>query len=179
MENDAINQEFVDIKNQISKAFNIKEEEGSGVVTLTSKGGTELIEISFDCQDETEDFDMYDEQAGEEMEEEPPLGIKFTVSVQKKGTEDKMVFYCVAGENVSIDNVQYVPAGKSVNDETLYSGPIFDRLSDDLRESMLTFLEDRGIDDDMAFFVVAYAENKEQREYVNWLKKLMIFVDKK
>ena len=44
---------------------------------------------------------------------------------------------------------------------------------------MLAYLADRNIDEDMSFFILSYSENKEQREYMNWLKKFMMFVDAK
>ena len=89
------------------------------------------------------------------------------------------MFYCVAGQQISVVNAQYLPIGKGVEDTDIYHGPFFDKLSDDLKESMLSYLADRGIDEDMAFFIMAYSENKEQREYMNWLKKLMVFVEAK
>ena len=185
VQNDEINQEFLDIKSQISKTFTISEEDGSGVVKLTHKSANEDIEIVFDCQDEVEgeqdfgDFeDMEEPPAEEEEEEQGDVGIKFHVTINKKGTSDKVVFYCVAGQQIVIENTQFLPEGKDIEDASLYHGPIFDKLSDDLRESMLSYLADRSIDEDMAFFIMAYSENKEQREYMNWLKNVMTFVEK-
>lgn len=158
------------------------------MVTLTQSNAKEVVEVVFDCQDEVEDEEeMPDfENEGEEHDEAeddemgPGIGVKFHVTVSQKGGEgDKVVFYCVAGQQVSVENVQFLPAGKSIEDTTLYHGPLFDKLSDSLREATLGYLADRGVDDDMAFFVMAYSENKEQREYVHWLKKMMAFVDKK
>lgn len=185
VQNDTINQEFLDIKSQISKTFNISEEDGSGIVKLTHKSSNEDIEIVFDCQDEVEgepdfgDFeDMENVPEESEDDEQAEVGIKFHVTIGKKGTSDKIVFYCVAGQQIVIENTQFLPAGKAIEDTSLYHGPIFDKLSDDLRESMLSYLADRSIDEDMAFFIMAYSENKEQREYMNWLKNVMTFVEK-
>ena len=124
---------------------------------------------------------MYEEDDGEDDEEEDPsggVGVKFHVTV-KKSSGDKVVFYCVAGQQILIENTQYLPSGKTIEDTSIYHGPIFDKLSDDLREGMLAYLADRNIDEDMSFFILSYSENKEQREYMNWLKKFMMFVDAK
>jgi complement component 1 Q subcomponent-binding protein, mitochondrial len=155
------------------------------VVKLTSTTSKETIEVVFDVQDEANEgeYEGFEEDEEGDMEDDEEegggIGIKFHVSVQKKHTEDKVVFYCVAGQQISVVNTQYLPAGKGVEDTDIYHGPLFDKLSDDLKESMLSYLADRGIDEDMAFFIMAYSENKEQREYMHWLKKLMVFVEAK
>jgi hypothetical protein len=42
-----------------------------------------------------------------------------------------------------------------------------------------TYLEERDIDQDFSYFVLAYSKQKEQKEYVNWLEKLTEFVSNK
>jgi complement component 1 Q subcomponent-binding protein, mitochondrial len=39
------------------------------------------------------------------------------------------------------------------------------------------YLEERGVNSALASFISDYAELKEQREYVNWLKNLKTFID--
>ena len=181
---DEIDEEFLDIKGQIAKNFKINETDGSCVVTLTSTHENEVIEVKFNVQDEEEaqDNDWGDEEQhehSEEEEEDAHTVIPFEVSISKKGSKDKVIYFCDAGETVNIANVQYLPAGKTTEDKAVYDGPIFDMLSDDLKDSLHQYLADRNIDDDMAFFIHKFSINKEQREYVNWLKKLIIFTDAK
>lgn len=143
---------------------------------MVSKGKGERVEVTFDVQDEVDtEEQMYDEESEEDTVR---FGINFQVTVTKPGHNDKIVFFCTAQDQVRVDNVQYIPAGKSADSEDLYSGPVFDKLSEDLQESVLDYLAERGIDDDMAFFVISYSEQKEQAEYVNWLNKLLLFVEK-
>lgn len=40
----------------------------------------------------------------------------------------------------------------------------------------MAYLKERNIDDDLAAFICMYADQKEQTEYVNWLKELNKFV---
>jgi len=179
---DEIDEEFLDVKTQIQKNFKINETDGSCIVTLTSTHENELIEVKFNIQDEQEaqdnDFEHEEEETEEDHEGHESV-IPFEVTVSKKGSKDKVVYFCDAGEVVNISNVQYLPAGKTVDDKAVYDGPIVDMLSDDLKDSLYQYLADRNIDDDMAFFITKFSINKEQREYVNWLKKLIIFNDTK
>ena len=43
---------------------------------------------------------------------------------------------------------------------------------------MERYLEERGINTALATFIPDYAELKEQKEYISWLKNLKAFVDK-
>jgi complement component 1 Q subcomponent-binding protein, mitochondrial len=42
---------------------------------------------------------------------------------------------------------------------------------------MERYLEERGINTALAVFIPDYAELKEQKEYISWLKNLKSFVD--
>ncbi len=46
------------------------------------------------------------------------------------------------------------------------------------QEAFEDYLEKRGIDDDVAAFVSMYADAKEQRLYVQWMKSVRNFLDK-
>ena len=61
----------------------------------------------------------------------------------------------------------------------LYSlGPRFDDLDDDLKEEFYNYLEERGIDNELSFFLVSQARFKEEKEYVHWLEKVGEFATK-
>ena len=156
--------------------------ECTGIVKLERKNKDETIVVTFDCQDE-EEMEMTEEQmehslqdAGEEKGEEIGTGINFTVSIDKSG--NKMIASCTAGVDVQVNEVRYVPTGKDPDDEDLYAGPVFHELDEELQDSFYTYLADRKVDQDLAFFVVAHSQNKEQKEYVNWLNKLVDFTSK-
>lgn len=146
----------------------------------------ESIEIIFDCQDEADPDDDEtaedndDEEEKEEEDEEAGedstvgAGINFKAIITKPSGE-KIVVQCAAFETIKIDGVRYIAADKETKDTTLYSGPVFDYLDDDLQNAFYSYLSDRKIDDDLAHFINDYAREKEQNEYAIWLRQLAAF----
>jgi complement component 1 Q subcomponent-binding protein len=55
-----------------------------------------------------------------------------------------------------------------------YTGPNFANLDEGLQEQIETFVSNRGINEELATFVVDYIDWKEQREYVQWLESKSI-----
>jgi complement component 1 Q subcomponent-binding protein len=55
---------------------------------------------------------------------------------------------------------------------SLYRGPDFVTLEDELQDSLQKFLHDLGIDEDMATFIENYSLDKDQRLYMDWLKNM-------
>ncbi|GMF02170.1 unnamed protein product [[Candida] boidinii] len=56
-----------------------------------------------------------------------------------------------------------------------YSGPPFGNLAEELQEGISNYLYNRGIDDQLAEFILAYSSVKENDEYINWLEKMTKF----
>lgn len=52
-------------------------------------------------------------------------------------------------------------------------------LDDELQDAIYDFLEERGIDDDLAVFLHRYMKNKDKTEYLRWMEILKSFVEKK
>lgn len=59
----------------------------------------------------------------------------------------------------------------------IYSGPPFGTLDEDLQLMIEQYLEERGINAELAVFVPDYMDMKEHKEYMNWLKNVKKFVD--
>jgi len=59
---------------------------------------------------------------------------------------------------------------------TNYSGPNFEDLEETIQDKFHDYLEERGINSDLASFIVEYHLDKEQREYTSWLEKVSKFV---
>ena len=188
---DSIDVELVDITEQIQKTFKINDEPGLGIVTLERKFKGETIEIVFDCQDEVDEdedalgeymdfvMDEDEEKRGNDEEEEEEsesfVGINFNVIISKG--KEKMMMNCVASKNLRIENAQFIPAGKEIDDDNLYGGPLFYQLDESLQEAFKSYLSDRKIDEDLCYFILAYSRSKEQKEYVNWLEKMLDFTE--
>ena len=156
------------------------------VVTLTStddKG--ETLKITFDCQAE-EELDPTDEHTEEEGEREDyvdedadlenPVGIRFHIDMTKSNG-DRLVVEAVAAEDILIRGVQIIPADTKVPEDDQYLGPQFENLNEELQGAIGGYLEEKGIDADMSFFIVSYATHKEQQEYELWLERLVKFAE--
>jgi hypothetical protein len=173
--NDEVDQEYVEAHTAMLKKYKISDEVGSSVVKLSRTRGAERIEISFNCQDEEEDFDneSFDEESeSDDSEAESSFGINFEVNISKEKL-GSMSVKCIASStgDIVVKHVQYVPEGKSIDDVNLYEGPRFDQLSDTLQGAVEGYLADRDIDGDVSYFILAHSAQKEQKEYENWLHK--------
>lgn len=60
-------------------------------------------------------------------------------------------------------------AEQSWTRQTLYTGPPFNNLDEDLQILLEKYLEERGINTRMALFIPDYIDHKEQKEYIRWL----------
>jgi len=141
--------------------------------------------VTFDCQDEGEMFDDEEEDGDEEDEgrnEEDPdeddkeyeTGINFKVSIKKGETE--LILNCSSEHTLQIRDAHLVSTSTDVELKT-YKGPPFENISEALGEAFLQYLEERKIDDDLSGFIQQFSMDKEQREYIHWLKALGKFVD--
>ena len=54
--------------------------------------------------------------------------------------------------------------------QSLYSGPPFGNLDEDLQSYFERYLEERGVDTELANVIQDYIQVKEQKEYVHWLQ---------
>lgn len=58
-----------------------------------------------------------------------------------------------------------------------YGGPMLNELDDDLSDEILDYLDERGVNNAFAEYVLAQAYYYEQEEYLNWLRLLRKFSD--
>lgn len=168
--------------------FALCETDGDAEVTLTrSFGENEEITVTFIAQEEPYDDDMLDEDEFEEEplddeldldEEEDGIAINFNVVVSKKDGLSHLDFDCVTdGEIIEIRHVGY----EAFDEDnpiigTAYSGPNFEDLEETVQDKFHDYLEERGINADLASYIVEAHVDKEQREYTNWLEKVSRFV---
>jgi len=143
-------------------------------------------------RDENEVDDIIDEGVGDEDIEE-----EFSVTIMKTGTGKQLEFFCVTdGELIEIQHVQYEgfewnegggtegsgdKEGEGVLfdedfDENNYPGPHFEDLDKGVQDAFLSYLEERGINAQLADYIVEKRIDKEQREYTSWLEKVADFV---
>lgn len=140
---------------------------------------------------------------GEEEEEDLVGALNFTVTVTKGGnngglrfdliagdplmeepsetprmiTIDKIVYYNTAEDMAQADTAPSRPGETSTGTRTGVA-PQFDELAEELQESFYGYLEQNGITNEFAEFLMMYADLKEQKEYVGWLDGIATFVKK-
>jgi complement component 1 Q subcomponent-binding protein len=184
-------EDYDDVKKYITSMFQLSEKVGYGEVILTrTYMDEEDITIKFDCQDEADDNEggenLDDLENGAQHHEvteddadqlDGKFGIHFEVSIAKKNG-DKAVFSCIAThQQPTIVHVNFVPASANEGDSSLYGGPRYEDLDPAVQGGFQQYLAERGIDEDLSFFVIQHSRYKEEAEYLNWLKTLNEFVN--
>jgi complement component 1 Q subcomponent-binding protein, mitochondrial len=109
------------------------------------------------------------------------FGIDFKVTITSPDGHSALAFDCVAAMSVIIKRVSCAPSVVTASSAlegsgNTYRGPDFDRLDEGLQASFKAYLEERGIDDDMAFFILSKSQQKEQNDYLDWLHKVQTMV---
>lgn len=64
----------------------------------------------------------------------------------------------------------------SLMDDSLYTGPLFEELDDEVQRQFTLYLEERGVNADLGAYLLRLVHDKEQREYMHWLEKVRDFV---
>ncbi|PIL23172.1 transporter [Ganoderma sinense ZZ0214-1] len=171
---------------------------GLDEVTLTRKFGNEDIRLIFSIADiQSDQQPEFEEEGAEAAEEEDGADeegvtlhsypIRCSFSFTKASTPGALTIdaMCQEGSFV-IDNISYYSDAKVGTELTaeadwkrrgFYLGPQFDTLDVSLQDEFDKFLQERGINQTLAYFVPEYSEYKEQKEYVSWLTNVKTFVE--
>ena len=91
--------------------------------------------------------------------------LQITASAEDGLIEIQDVFYFQNADLAEANTPETIHAR-----DHLYAGPPFANLDADLQAMMERYLDERGIDAELATFVPDYIDYKEQREYVQWLE---------
>ena len=115
-----------------------------------------------------------------------PLELRLLINISKPGNKAIEVTALVKDGSIATESVNYLVDSKLMKSkssedilkaESLYAGPPFANLDPDLQVMFEQYLEERGIDPNLAAFCSEYVDLKEQREYVGWLKNMKDFID--
>ncbi|GFE52884.1 mitochondrial glyco domain containing protein [Babesia ovis] len=104
----------------------------------------------------------------------------FSVTVEKPSGQG-ITFYCSTLQNddkfrYMICNVRFFTDEASKNSVSTYNGPDFEDLDDSLQATLDEWLGSLGIDGELCDFIDSCSIDKEQREYIFWLKGLEKFL---
>ncbi|KAI5477617.1 hypothetical protein MNV49_006104 [Pseudohyphozyma bogoriensis] len=170
---------------------------GADEVTLTRTFGNENIRVIFSISDldaeQAEEFAPAENELAEgdeahhgQTENSFPIEVNITVTKEGKG-QGALVIDAVAQDGFfTISNVSHyqdekLATGLSSEDDWkrqgLYLGPEFENLDEKVQTEFEAYLDERGIDSNLALLIPDLAEYKEQQEYVSWLSKVKGFVE--
>lgn len=178
-----------------NSGFKVIEADGkSNVQLLKETESGETIRVFFDI-DEVTDIPISDPAAEEvSMDEEidslDSMLCNVRVLVEKPSENNGLLinlFLQGSESSFLVDFVNYQDnTAQLLNEQILknnefvdkfkYQGPRFSDLDESLQTSFESYLESKGIDEELADFIISYSEFKEEKEYRVWLKSLAGFL---
>ncbi|KAF2869012.1 mitochondrial glyco protein [Massariosphaeria phaeospora] len=127
--------------------------------------------------------DEYDEN---NAEQEDGFPARVNIRIERPGKGALAIEATAQDGDFLIEDLYHYPssdladpptAEKDWQRRTLYTGPPFSNLDEDLQILLEKYLEERGINTRMALFVPDYIDHKEQKEYIRWLNNVKSFVE--
>jgi len=156
--------------------FKMVEKEGDVNMMLEKELGDRVVRIEwqltspFDPTEEEEDGQSFDQEATD-----------FCVTVESKSNGSGLTFYCSTqtGEDhrYVIGNLKSFATAEEKDSVTSYNGPEFEDLDDKVQEALDEYLAEVGMNNEVCDFIDASALDKEQREYIRWLKLSKTFLE--
>ncbi|TKA24210.1 hypothetical protein B0A50_05974 [Salinomyces thailandicus] len=124
----------------------------------------------------------------DDQEGQPAFPANVNVLVQRQGKGALRVNLIADNGVFTIQSVIHLPdsantSNKSASEilrdtpETLYTGPPFQQLDEEVQSLLEQYLDVRGINTALALFVPEYIDVKEQKEYLGWLNRVKAFVE--
>lgn len=162
--------------------FDLEDKEGVSRMKLFKEVEGHEVEVTFSARSPMGEEEEEKEE-GEEEEEMPNNYCEFQVTIKKKGTNKGLIYECNSFySEIQFSNIVYSEELDSVSKNSdffaknEYRGPDFSTLDEKLQNALMDYLKEMGINDDVAIFVESYSLDKEQRLYMEWLKKMKDFI---
>ncbi|OJJ48660.1 hypothetical protein ASPZODRAFT_130769 [Penicilliopsis zonata CBS 506.65] len=121
----------------------------------------------------------------EDRDMEPSFPARVNVTVEKPSGGSLLIQTIVQDGLFQIEEVSYFnkpdlaqaqTAEKDWIRQSMYAGPPFENLDEDLQTLLERYLEERGVNTELANMIPDYIQVKEQKEYVRWLESVKNFV---
>jgi len=163
-----------ELKDGPPEPFKLVENDSNCEMVLTREFESEKISVTFVANDEEQHEMTEDADVPEGEEEEFKQTMFFTVDITKtSGTS--LSFDCVTdGTDIEIRGVNLL--GEGADDTAAYTGPDYEFLDEKMHEKLEQYLEARGVDLQLAVYMMDLSQDKEQREYMGWLGNLQKFL---
>ncbi|XP_073010008.1 uncharacterized protein At2g39795, mitochondrial-like [Typha latifolia] len=160
--------------------FEIIDNPGDQTVILKREYEGETIQATvFMNYDGEQDLNEDDDDASDDVDNEG--SIKPTVSLVvavEKGEGPFLEFCCNFNDDELEIESMTMKRHDDPDSQNAYEGPEFSDLDESLQEALRKYLEVRGIKHSMYDFLHEYMINKDEREYLVWLKSMKEFVEK-
>jgi len=130
------------------------------------------------------DREELDDEYDEDMQQSFPAHAN--IRIERPGKGALAIEATAQDGDFIVEDMWYLPsadladpatAEKDWQRRTLYTGPPFSNLDEDLQILLEKYLEERGINTRMALFIPDYIDHKEQKEYIRWLDNVKKFVE--
>jgi complement component 1 Q subcomponent-binding protein len=130
-------------------------------------------EDSVSPADREELEDDYEDEAGQQG-----FPARANIRIERPGKGALSIEATAQDGDFLIENLWHFPSAELADPQTaeqhwqrqtLYTGPPFSNLDEDLQIMLEKYLEERGINTRMALFIPDYIDHKEQKEYIRWL----------
>lgn len=179
-----------------SSGFEIVETPGKALAELIKKDGSDSIHVYFDVQrmiQSSYDLKQFQNEMqnddGDVANSSEFQELAFTdvnVVLEKNGRATGFdLSLSLVNQDFEVTAITYFDDAKTALSESAdasnarelaYSGPSFSNLDDGLQNTINDYLVSKGIDNELAQFIIGYASVKENNEYISWLQNLKSFV---
>ncbi|KAG1359020.1 hypothetical protein COCNU_08G004660 [Cocos nucifera] len=159
--------------------FEIIDNPGDQTVVLKRAFAGENIQVTvFMNLDAEGGFNENDEDGSEDDNNESSFQptISLVVSIEK-GEGPFLEFCCNLNDNELEIESMVMKKCDALDDQGAYQGPQFSDLDENLQKALHKYLEERGIKGYLFGFLHSYMMNKDEKEYLVWLKNMKEFIE--
>lgn len=123
--------------------------------------------------------DRDEEMAAGEESQGPAYPVDLKITITKPSAGAVQINAAASDGIIAIGEVHFFSEAELANPLThenerkqamIYEGPPFENLDQELQSLLEQYVDERGINQQLAGFVPDYVDYKEQREYVQWLE---------
>ncbi|CAI5760316.1 unnamed protein product [Candida verbasci] len=178
-----------------SQNFQVVSKPGQANIELVKKLDNQTIHVYFDIDEvtdiPTEDLELNPEEGDLEdevsnldqilcnikilIENENNTGLFFNLFLQN--TESSFMIDYINIENDVTKFKKMVNENNEFIDKFNYQGPKFSELDESLQTEFENYLIAKGVNNELADFIIAFSDFKEENEYRNWLSSISKFLE--
>lgn len=181
-ERECVDRQDLDLPNDFP--FEVVDNAGDQSITLKREFAGEKVQVNVFMQlDDIGDMNEDDEDDGGDDDDRDdggsPMPKISLITLIDKGEGPSLEFCCdLAADGLHIESMLLKRDDGSSEEGNAYEGPEFSDLDENLQKAFCKYLEERGISPSLREFLHEYMIQKDDREYLNWLKNMKSFIEK-